>query len=158
MTRTLQLPERTVARLRLAYCCWLCVSLLLLLLEIAFLAIFLCHIPKSGQAEQQQHTFSRIAVTLLFVQLVFETCSLVSGAGALLTMSQEAWHLHFAFSGTSLSLTLVISLVAVWASITFVTALLIVIFVARVAAFLLLSILKHTVVLAAQPLQTLCVE
>ena len=141
-----EVSERSSIRFRSVYACWLLASVLLIFLEIYFLVLLLNSIPDSAPTQTQSETFSRIAVTVLFLSLVFESCFLVSGAGALLSMTKDALHLHYAFSCTSLSTTVVASLVAVWTNITIVTASLICIFVAKVLAFVLIFVAKHAVV------------
>lgn len=144
MRPTFELTEAAVARFRVVYSVWLFLSLLFLFLEISFVTSFLNSIPDENESESD--IFSRIAVTLLFVSLVFETCFLLSGAGAIISMGSEPLQLHYVFSCTSLPLTVIISLVAIWTNVTLVTASFITLFVAKVGALFLLFVVKHATI------------
>ena len=156
MSTTFELTVAAVGRFRVVYSCWLLLSLLFLFLEIYFVTVFLNCIPDHHVNETD--TFSSVTLTLLFVFLVFETCFLLSGAGAVISMANEGLQLHYVFSCTSLPLTVIVSLVAIWTNVTLVTASFIALFVSKVGAFVLLFVIKHAIIVEPESPDTLFVE
>lgn len=154
MTLRFKLTERTSARIRLTYCCYLVSGLVVFFLQVYFVCRYLREVS-DPVTEDETRIFARMVVTILFVSLVFESCFLLSGMGAVMSMSTDALQLHFSFSCTSMSFTIFICLVAIWANDTLVTGSLIAAFMVKAAAFALLYVMKHAVVLESEPHMTL---
>lgn len=148
MSTTFEVSVASVSRFRVAYSCWLLISLFFLFLEIYFITFFLNRIP--AEHVSQSDTFSRITLTLLFVDMVFETCFLLSGAGAVISMAADGLQLHYVFTCMSLPLTVIISLVAIWTNVTRVIVSFIALFASKVAAFALLFVIKNAIIIEPQ--------
>jgi hypothetical protein len=143
MNTSFELSDAAVSRVRIAYSLWLFLSMIFILVEIYFVTFLLRSIP--DEKISAASTFSRVALTLLFLSLVFETCFLLSGTGAVISMAKDGLQLHFVFSCTSLPLTVLISVVAIWTNISILTASFITFFAAKVVAFVLLFVMKHAI-------------
>lgn len=145
MAPTIELTESTISRFRVVYSCWLLISSLILCTEIYFICLLAQRIP--GLEFQESSRFMRTTVTLLFVHLVFETGFLLSGAGALISMSREGLKLHYSFAITSLCMSLSLSLLTIWTNVTVVYSCFIAFFVLKVAAFIMVFVVKHAVII-----------